>query len=88
MTEVLRLRQKRYRQEIMANLNAAVARSLIHSLPENLQARRARVEAYHQLLGNELGIELIRHSPGSACLTQVVRDRGERARRATLRQGL
>jgi dTDP-4-amino-4,6-dideoxygalactose transaminase len=64
---------ERYRQEIMANLNAAVARSLIHSLPENLQARRARVEAYRQLLGNELGIELIRHNSGSACLTQVVR---------------
>ena len=71
----------RYRQEIMANLNAAVARSLIYSLPENLQARRARVEAYQQMLGNELAIELIRHGPGSACLTQVVRivgkERGE-----------
>jgi dTDP-4-amino-4,6-dideoxygalactose transaminase len=64
---------ERYRQEIMANLNAAVARSLIHSLPENLQARRARVEVYRRLLGNELGIELIRHGPGSACLTQVMR---------------
>jgi dTDP-4-amino-4,6-dideoxygalactose transaminase len=63
----------RYRQEIMANLNAAVASSLIHALPENLQARRAKVEAYHQLLGNELGIEVIRHGPGSACLSQVVR---------------
>jgi dTDP-4-amino-4,6-dideoxygalactose transaminase len=68
---------KTYRCEIMANLNAAVARSLIHSLAENLQARRARVDAYHQLLDNELGIELIRHSPGSACLTQVVRIRGK-----------
>ncbi len=62
-----------YRQENMANLNAAVARSLIQAIPENLQARRARVEAYHQLLGNELDIELLRHGPGSACLTQVVR---------------
>ncbi len=61
----------------MANLNAAVARSLIRSLPENLQARRARVDAYHRLLGNESGIELIRHSPGSACLTQVVRIGGK-----------
>ena len=72
---------KVYRCEIMANLNATVARSLIHSLPENLHARRARVDAYHRLLGNESGIELIRHSPGSACLTQVVRivgkERGE-----------
>ena len=64
---------KLYRTEIMANLNGAVARSLIHSLPENLSARRARVEAYQRLLGNESGIELISHGPGSACLTQVVR---------------
>lgn len=77
---------KIYRCEIMSNLNAAVARSLIRSLPENLQARRARVDAYHQLLGNELGIELIRHSPGSACLTQVVRIGGKGVAR-TLRQG-
>ena len=73
MKKVPKVPPKVYRCEIMANLNAAVARSLIHSLPENLQARRARVEAYQQLLGNELGIELIRHRPGSACLTQVVR---------------
>ena len=66
-----------YRREMMANLNAAVARSLIHSLPENLQARRARVEAYQRLLGNESGIELIRHGPDSACLTQVVRITGK-----------
>ena len=70
----------------MSNLNAAVARSLIRSLPENLQARRARVDAYHRLLGNELGIELIRHGPGSACLTQVVRIGGKGGAR-TLRQG-
>ena len=66
-----------YRCEIMANLNAAVACSLIRSLPENLQARRARVDAYHGLLGNESDIELIRHGPGSACLTQVVRIGGK-----------
>ncbi len=71
---------ERYRQEIMANLNAAVAHSLIHSLSENLHARRARVAVYHQLLGNELGIELIRHSPGSACLTQVLRIVGKERR--------
>jgi dTDP-4-amino-4,6-dideoxygalactose transaminase len=65
--------QERYRREIMANLNAAVARSLIHSLAENLQARCARVEAYKRLLGNEVGIELIHQGPGSACLTQVIR---------------
>ena len=66
-----------YRREIMANLNATVARSLIHSLPENLQARRARVDAYHRLFGTESGIELIRHCPGSACLTQVIRIAGK-----------
>ena len=68
---------KIYRREIMANLNAVVARSLVRSLAENLQARRARVDAYHRLLGNESGIELIRHGPGSACLTQVVRIAGK-----------
>ena len=55
-------------------LNATVARSLIHSLPENFQARRARVDAYNTgCSAISWGIELIRHSPGSACLTQVVR---------------
>lgn len=62
-----------YRRENLANLNAAVARSLLHSLADNLQARRARVQAYEQLLGKHAGIELIRHRPGSACLTQVIR---------------
>jgi len=61
-----------YRQENMANLSAAVARSLMDSLPENLRARRARVQAYHRLLQSEAGIELIRHRSGSACLTQVI----------------
>mgnify|MGYP001185082548 CR=1 FL=1 len=60
-----------YRREYMANLSAAVARTLLNSLPENLSSRRARVEVYEALLGSEAGIELIRHRPGSACLTQV-----------------
>jgi dTDP-4-amino-4,6-dideoxygalactose transaminase len=62
-----------YRQERLANLDAAVARSLIDSLSDNLSARRARVDSYCQLLGNQSTIELINHGPGSACLTQVMR---------------
>jgi dTDP-4-amino-4,6-dideoxygalactose transaminase len=62
-----------YRQEIMANLPAAVACSLMDSLPENLRARRARVQAYQRLLEDQAGVELIRHRSGSACLTQAIR---------------
>jgi dTDP-4-amino-4,6-dideoxygalactose transaminase len=60
-----------YRHESMANLNAAVANSLMQSLPENLAARRARVRAYWELLEGVDGIQLVPHRPGSACLTQV-----------------
>ncbi len=62
-----------YRQDNLTNVQAAVARTLMDSLPENLQARRARVQAYGQLLGDQAGLELIPHRPSSACLTQVVR---------------
>ena len=62
-----------YRKEAMANLNAAVAASLVRSLQENLAARRARVDAYRELLGSDGRLELIPHRRGSACLTQVVR---------------
>ena len=62
-----------YRQERLANLNAAVALSLVESLQENIEARRARVQAYRELLGDQERLELLRHRPGSACLTQVVR---------------
>jgi dTDP-4-amino-4,6-dideoxygalactose transaminase len=62
-----------YRKEAMANLNAAVALSLMRSLRENIAARRARVRAYRELLEAEQRLTLIRHRPGSACLTQVVR---------------
>jgi dTDP-4-amino-4,6-dideoxygalactose transaminase len=62
-----------YRKERLSNLNAAVARTLLQSLRENIAARRVRVRAYGELLGNEQSIELIPHRPGSACLTQVVR---------------
>ena len=62
-----------YRIESMANLNAAVAVSLMQTLSENIAARRARVDAYRELLGTEKGLALIPHRRGSACLTQVVR---------------
>jgi perosamine synthetase len=62
----------------MANLQAAVAWSLVRTLDENIAARRARVRAYRELLGNEPGVELIPQGPGSACLTQVVRVAGRR----------
>jgi dTDP-4-amino-4,6-dideoxygalactose transaminase len=62
-----------YRQERMANLQAALAGNLMVMLSENLAARRARVDAYRELLGDCGGLELIVHRPGSACLTQVIR---------------
>ena len=62
-----------YRRETMANLNAAVAVALMQTLSENIAERRARVRAYHNLLGGEERLELIPHRSGSACLTQVVR---------------
>ena len=65
--------QAPYRKETMANLNAAVAVSLLQTLGENIAARRARVRAYQELLGADKRLELIAHRSGSACLTQVVR---------------
>jgi dTDP-4-amino-4,6-dideoxygalactose transaminase len=62
-----------YRCETMANLNAAVAFSLMQTLPENIVARRARVQAYQALLGGDQRLQLIAHRRGSACLTQVAR---------------
>jgi dTDP-4-amino-4,6-dideoxygalactose transaminase len=62
-----------YRQEMMANLNAAVALCLMQTLRENIAARRARVGAYQELLGGDQRLRLIAHRSGSACLTQVAR---------------
>jgi dTDP-4-amino-4,6-dideoxygalactose transaminase len=62
-----------YKREAMANLNAAVALSLVRSLRENVNARRERVRAYKEWLGTDRGLMLIPHQPGSACLTQVIR---------------
>ncbi|HZD40243.1 MAG TPA: DegT/DnrJ/EryC1/StrS family aminotransferase [Terriglobales bacterium] len=62
-----------YRRETMANLNAAVALSLLEKLEQNLAGRRSCVEAYRELLGAEKRLRLIPHRPGSACLAQIVR---------------
>jgi dTDP-4-amino-4,6-dideoxygalactose transaminase len=62
-----------YPKVAMANLNAAVAFSLMETLRENIAARRARVAAYQGLLGCDERIRFITQRPGSACLTQVVR---------------
>jgi dTDP-4-amino-4,6-dideoxygalactose transaminase len=62
-----------YRKETMANLNGAVALSLMRTLAENIAARRARVQGYHELLGGNACLTLVSHAAGSACLTQVIR---------------
>lgn len=67
-----------YRRERLANLNAAVALTLVQTLQENIEARRVRVRAYRELLRDQSALELIPHRPGSACLAQVVRIRRKR----------
>ncbi|MGE5303204.1 MAG: DegT/DnrJ/EryC1/StrS family aminotransferase [Alphaproteobacteria bacterium] len=62
-----------YNKTAMANLNAAVALTLVRSLRANVAARRERARAYQELLGTEPRLRLIPHEPGSACLTQVIR---------------
>ena len=62
-----------YSRESMSNLAAAVASSLMRALGQNLLARRTRMQAYREMLGDHPGIELISHRTGSACLTQVMR---------------
>jgi len=47
-----------YRRESMANLNAAVAFSLMSTLGENIAARRARVDVYRELLGADERLSL------------------------------
>jgi dTDP-4-amino-4,6-dideoxygalactose transaminase len=64
-----------YRRELMPNLNAAVAATLMKTLGSNVAARRARAACYTELLAPNPGVELIAHRVGSACLTQVVRIR-------------
>jgi dTDP-4-amino-4,6-dideoxygalactose transaminase len=62
-----------YKKAAMANLNAAVALTLVRNLRANVNARRERARAYQALLGTEPRLRPIPHEPGSACLTQVVR---------------
>ena len=62
-----------YEYESMPNLNAAVAMSLLQTLRKNITARRERIRVYRELLGDEERLALMRHRPGSACLTQIVR---------------
>ena len=62
-----------YRKEGMANLNAAVACSLMETLQANIDARCTRVRAYQELLGGDERLQLVAHRDGSACLTQVMR---------------
>lgn len=61
-----------YAGRSMANLDATVASSLLDTLDANLAARRARVDEYRALLGDEVSWGLVPHAAGSACLTQVV----------------
>ena len=57
----------------MANLSAAVARTLVQTLDENIAARRVRVQVYRELLGGVDDVDLIAHRSGSAALAQVIR---------------
>lgn len=62
-----------YCKENMANLASAVALTLLASLQKNIAARRERIRAYRELLGDEPNLELVPHRPTSAALVQVVR---------------
>jgi perosamine synthetase len=61
-----------YERRAMANLDAAVAGTLLDRLPGDLRARRERVAAYGRALAGVPALALVPHRPGSACLTQVV----------------
>jgi dTDP-4-amino-4,6-dideoxygalactose transaminase len=70
--------QPSYQRSALANLKAAAALSLLHSLGENIVARSARVRLYQKLLGGNGRLRLIRHRSGSACLSQVIRIKSKR----------
>ncbi len=61
-----------YARRAMANLDAAVAGTLLDRLPGDIRARRERVAAYGRALAGEPALALVPHQPGSACLTQVI----------------
>jgi dTDP-4-amino-4,6-dideoxygalactose transaminase len=67
-----------YLRELMPNLNAAVAVTLMKTLGANVAARRARAAYYRELLERMPGVELVAHRIGSACLAQIVRIRSRR----------
>jgi dTDP-4-amino-4,6-dideoxygalactose transaminase len=62
-----------YVRDAMRNADAAVAVTLLDTLETNLRARRARIDRYQAVLGGTVGLDLVLHGAGSACLTQVVR---------------
>lgn len=76
--QMIRWRMTKARQSIgqppgilsMANLQAAVALTLIETLNENVTKRRARVGIYQKNLKGKSGLSLLVHRPGSACLNQ------------------
>ncbi len=73
LSRVYTIRQESaYAGRAMANLDAAVATSLLDTLDANIAARRSRVDAYRALLGHEAACSLLPHTEGSACLTQLV----------------
>ncbi|MGH7277528.1 MAG: DegT/DnrJ/EryC1/StrS family aminotransferase [Candidatus Rokuibacteriota bacterium] len=61
-----------YAATSMANLDAAVAETLLDTLAANLRARRQRAQVYRECLGRHDGLRLIQHHPESACLSQIV----------------
>lgn len=62
----------------MRNLDAAIANTLLDTLPANLRARRKRARRYQEHLSQVIAVSLFPHGPGSACLTQVVRVKSPR----------
>jgi perosamine synthetase len=69
-----------YSKHRMANLDAGIALSLLKTLDENIRSRRQRVCAYHELLGQDTRLRLVRHEQGSACLTQPIVMKGPNAK--------
>jgi dTDP-4-amino-4,6-dideoxygalactose transaminase len=64
--------QRSYPRQAMANLDAAVALTLLEKLAENLRARRERVLLYSQLISDNPAVRSVPHRAGSACLKQVI----------------
>ena len=58
--------------ELLRNLDASIALSLLDSLQENLKRRREHVMRYHRNLGTLKELALVPHNEGSSHLAQVV----------------